>query len=190
MNNDKKIYLYSGLSIVGAIIAYVIITRKKPLLNDASEGSGEKDPETNISVSTTGEVVEQAQVVIPKSLSDILNKTTAQSTALLINKPIYTKLDNVKVRNSNYVNNGIIDNIMSTISSSGFLLGNVIQVVEDKGKLKNNEGRVYRWFKIKPAQITLDEMNKNKSFLTHVFLPNSTGREIYVREDTVKLEKK
>jgi hypothetical protein len=42
---------------------------------------------------------------------------------------------------------------------------------------------------MKPAQITLDEMNRNKGFLTHVFKPNTTGKEIYVREDTVKLEK-
>ena len=107
----------------------------------------------------------------------------------MINKPIYTKLDNVKVRNSNYVNNGLIDNVMSTITNRGLLLGNIIQVVEDKGKLKNNDGRVFKWFRIKPAQVTLDEMNRNKSFFTHVFLPESTGKQIFVREDTIKLEK-
>lgn len=189
MNSDKKLYLYSGLAIVGAIIAYVVITKKKPLSDNSNEGTGVPDAETNIAVSTTGEVLDQEQVVIPMTLSEILKKTTAEATTLLINKPIYTKLDNVKVRNSNYVNNGLIDNVMSTITNRGLLLGNVIQVVEDKGKLKNNDGRVFKWFRIKPAQVTLDEMNRNKSFFTHVFLPESTGKEIYVREDTVKLEK-
>jgi hypothetical protein len=189
MDSDKKLYLYSGLAIVGAIIAYVVITKKNPLSNNSNEGTGVPDPETNVAITTTGDVVDQEQIVVPTSLSEILKKTPAQATTALINKPIYTKLENVKVRYENYVNNGIINNVMSTITDRGFLLGNIVQVVEDKGKLKNNDGRVYKWFKIKPAQITLDEMNRNKGFFTHVFLPNSTGREIYVREDTIKLEK-
>ena len=32
-------------------------------------------------------------------------------------------------------------------------------------------------------------MNRNKSFFTHAFLPDSTGKEIFVREDALKLEK-
>jgi hypothetical protein len=63
-----------------------------------------------------------------------------------------------------------------------------MQVVEDKGKLTNSEGKVYKWFKIKPAQITLDEMNRNKAFLTRVFLPEYS-EVIFVREDTVTLDK-
>jgi hypothetical protein len=188
MNSDKKLYLYSGLAIAGAIVAYVLITKKKPLLSD-EEGSGVPDAETKVAVTTTGEVIDQNQVLIPTTLVDILKKTSAQATAKLINKPIYAKLDNVKIRRENFVNNGIINNIMSTITNRGTLLGNVIQVVDDKGKLTNPDGKVYKWFRIKPAQITLDDMNRNKNFLTHTFLPDSTGKEIYVREDTVQLEK-
>ena len=188
MNGDKKLYLYSGLAIVGAIIAYVIIT-KKNTLPTSSEGTGIPDPETTVAVTTTGEVIDQNQVDIPATLSEILKKTSAQASSVLINKPVYTKLDNVKVRSENYVNNGVITNVMSTITNRGTLLGNVIQVVDDKGKLQNLDGRVYKWFKIKPAQITLDDMNRNKSFFTHAFLPDSTGKEIFVREDTLKLEK-
>ena len=188
MNADKKLYLYSGLAIVGAIIAYVIITKKKTLPT-SGEGSGVPDPETTVAVTNTGEVIDQNQVLIPTTLAEILKKTSAEATVKLINKPIYTKLDNVKVRSENFVNNGIINNIMSTVTNRGTLLGNVIQVVDDKGKLTNPDGKVYKWFRIKPAQITLDDMNRNKDFLTHTFLPDSTGKEIFVREDTVKLEK-
>ena len=189
MEGDKKLYLYSGLAIVGAIIAYAIITKKKPLLdNSSSEGTGTPDPPSTIAITTTGEVVDQAQVAIPVTLADILKKTSAEATVALINKPVYTKLDDVKVRSSNYVNNGLFDNIMSTITNRKSLVGNVIQIVDDKGSLKNSDGRVYKWFRVKPAQVTLDEMNRNKSFLTHTFLPETTG-EIYVREDTVQLEK-
>jgi len=186
MNSDKKLYLYTGLAIVGAIIAYAIITKKKPL-PDSSEGAGIPDPETNVAVTTTGEVIDVEQVIIPATLTEILKKTSAQATVALINKPVYTKLDNVKVRYEPYVNNGFFNNIMSTITNKGTLLGNVKQVVDDSGKLTNPDGRVYKWFKIKPAKITLDVMNRNKDFLTHVFLPDSTGKQIYVREDTLKL---
>lgn len=189
MNGDKKLYLYSGLAIALAVVAYIVITKKKPLSNSSNEGKENTDEETAVAVTTTGEVVQQEQVAIPETLSKILNKTSAEATKLLINKPIYTKLDEVKVRYENFVNNGVFNNVMSTITNKGTLLGNVIQVVEDKGKLANADGRVLKWFKVKPASITLDEMNRNKSFLTHKFLPESTGKVIYVREDTVKLEK-
>jgi hypothetical protein len=187
MNSDKKLYLYSGLAIVGALVAYVLITKKKPL-SSSSEGTGTPDPETTVAVTTTGDVIDKNQVVIPTALAEILKKTSAQATVALINKPVYTKLDSVKVRNSNFVNNGFINNIMSTITNKGTLLGNVIQVVDDKGKLMNPEGKVYKWFKIKPAQITLDDMNRNKDFLTRNFLPEYK-EVIFVREDTIKLEK-
>ena len=185
MNSDKKLYLYSGLAIVGALVAYVIITKKKPPVS--SEGTGTPEPET-VAVTTTGEVVDANQVIIPTTLAEILKKTSAEATVALINKPVYTKLDNVKVRSDRFVNNGIINNIMSTITNKGTLLGNVMQVVEDKGKLTNPEGKVYKWFKIKPAQITLDDMNRNKDFLTRRFLPEYS-EVIFVREDTVTLDK-
>jgi hypothetical protein len=188
MNSDKKLYLYSGLSILGAIILYAIITKKKAL-TPLLEGSGSAEPEGTVAVTSTGEVIDQAQVNIPANLAKILNKTSAEATIELINKPVYTKLDDVKVRNDRFVNNGIINNILSKITNRGTLLGNVIQVVDDKGKLLNPQGKVYKWFKIKPAQITLDDMNRNKDFLTHTFLANSTGKEIFVREDAIKLEK-
>jgi hypothetical protein len=189
MNADKKLYLYSGLAIAGAIAVYLVITHKKPATSISSEGSGTPNPEDAVATTTTGDVVDQEQVIIPESLVNILNGTSAQATVALVNKPVRTKLDDVKVRDSNYVNNGLISNVMSTITNRDTLLGNVIQIVDDKGLLKNNDGRVLKWFRIKPAQITLDEMNRNKSFFTHKFLPDSSGKEIYVREDVVKLSK-
>jgi hypothetical protein len=186
--SDKKLYLYSGLAIVTAVVAYLIITNKKPLENASSEGTGLPDESGTIATTTTGEIVDQSQVVIPTTLLDVLKKTTAEANAVLINKPVYTKLDNVKVRNENYVNNGILNNVMSTITNRGTLLGTVIQIKDDKGKLVNSDGRVYKWFRIKPSQIAFDDMNRNKNFLTRTFSPEYT-KEIYVREDTVKLEK-
>jgi hypothetical protein len=183
MNSNKKLYLYSGLAIALAVVTYVVITKKKPLLITSDENSQDDGLET-----PTGDTITSQQAQIPSDLSNILNKSSKEATNILKGKPIYTKLDNVVVRRENYVNNGFFNNIMSKINDSGFLLGTIIEVKEDKGLLKNFDGRIYKWFRIKPNQATLNEMNKNKDFLTSKFLPNSTGREIYVREDALKLK--
>jgi len=188
MNNDKKLYLYSGLAIVGALISYVAIVYVRKTPNNLDNAAEIKDAETTVSVTSTGEVIDKAQSTVPLSLIEILKKTSAQATTSLINKPIYTKLDDVKVRYSNYVNNGFISNIASSLTNTGTLIGNVVQVVEDKGKLKNNDGRIYKWFKIKPSIVAIEDMNRNKSFLTHVFSAN-LPIPFFVREDTIKLEK-
>lgn len=187
MNSNKKLYLYSGLAIVTSLVLYAIITRKKAEKSSPNQEGVPQNDDSDAIVTTTGDVVSSSQVVIPKTLLQILKGTSAQATALLKNKPIFTKIDNVKIRRENYVNNGFLNNVMSEVTNSGFYLGNVIEVVNDKGNLKNAEGRFYKWFKIKPTQETLDEMNRNKDFLTSKFLPDFT-KAIYVREDVVKLQ--
>jgi F0F1-type ATP synthase delta subunit len=180
MNSDKKLYLYSGLAIALSVVAYVVITKSK---------KANTDPTTNVKPdvkTTTGDIISNEQSVIDSSLQEILNKSLSEANATLQGKPIFTKLDNVQVRNGNYVNNGIVNNIMSSISNKETLLGNVIAVVEDKGRLTNISGKVFRWLKIQPAQVTLDDMNKNKAFLTRNFLPEYK-EVIFVREDVIKL---
>jgi hypothetical protein len=173
MNANKKLYLYSGLAIALAVVSYIVITNKKNLVDSGVNTS--TDEEGNVVVTPTGEIIDEEQAIIPDTLREILKKDSAKATVDLINKPIYTKIDGVKVRYENFVNNGIINNIMSTITNTGTLLGNIIEVKDDKGKLKNSDGRVLKWFRIKPSKIALEDMNRNKGFLTHVFLPESTA---------------
>jgi len=180
MNSDKKLYLYSGLAIALSVVAYVVITKNK---KGGTSASNTVKPDVK---TTTGDMISNEQSVIDSSLQEILNKTVSEANTTLQGKPVFTKLDNVQVRNSNFVNNGIVNNVMSSISNKGTLLGNVIAVVEDKGKLTNINGKVFKWLKIQPAQVTLDDMNKNKDFLTRRFLPEFK-EVIFVREDVVKL---
>jgi hypothetical protein len=180
MTKDKKLYLYSGIAIAFAVVAYVFITKKK------KGGNGTTDIAKPDVKTTTGDIISNEQSVIDLSLQEILNKSLLEANAILKSKPVFTKLDNVQVRNDSFVNNGIVNNIMSSISNKGTLLGNVIAVVEDKGRLTNTSGKVFRWLKIQPAQITLDDMNRNKDFLTRKFLPEYK-EVIFVREDVVKL---
>jgi hypothetical protein len=180
MTSNKKLYLYSGLAIALSLVAYVVITKNKKSKTDPTS-----DVKPDVTT-TTGDVISNEQVVIDLSLQEILNKSLSEVNTTLKGKPVYTKIDNVQVRNDSYVNNGIVNNIMSTISNKGTLLGNVIAVVEDKGRLTNTSGKVFKWLKINPAQVTLNDMNKNKSLLTRKFLPEYK-EVIYVREDVIKL---
>lgn len=183
MNSNKKLYLYSGLAIALAVGVYAVITKKKLLPTTSNQ-----DLQDSGVVTSTGNTITKEQAEIPSDLLEILKKTSKEATTTLNGKPIYTKLPNVLVRRDNYVNNGFFNNVMSKITDSSFLLGNVIEVKEDKGLIKNADGRIYKWFRIKPNQATLNEMNENKDFLTSNFLPNTTGKEIYVREDALKLK--
>ena len=181
MNSNRKMYLYSGLAIAVSVVAYFVITKgKKP------PPDHKKDVLPDVTTQT-GDVITAEQAMIDAELKEMLNKTISEVNATLINKPVFTKLDNVKVRSSNFVNNGIVNNVMSSISNKGTLLGNIVAVFEDKGKLTNNDGKIFKWFKIKPAQVTLDDMNRNKDFLTRKFLPEYKEL-IYVREDVIKLK--
>ena len=68
-------------------------------------------------------------------------------------KKIYTKLDNINPRLSNYVNNGWFANntLGGRITQQGTLIGIVTDVVNDKGLLKNSGGAIYKWIKVKPS---------------------------------------
>jgi hypothetical protein len=192
MENNKKLYIYSGIAIAGAIVVYLLLTNKKPngeVVKSNEEETPQEDVEETV-VTDTGDEIDTDQVEIPKTLKDILDKSVTDANKLLVNKPIYTKLKDVIVRNENYVNNGIINNIESSITNIGTFLGKVTQVVEDKGKMKNLNGRVYKWLKIKLSDEAITDLNNNRSFLSRN-LTKATAPffSFYVREDTIKLER-
>lgn len=192
MENNKKLYIYSGIAIASAIVVYFLLTNKKNK-NKEVKSTDEQDLVVDVDdtvVTDTGDTIDIDQVEIPKTLSDILNKSVFEANKLLLNKSIYTKLNDVIVRQENYVNNGIINNIESSITNSGFFLGNVTQVVEDKGKMKNLNGRIYKWLKVKLSDIAITELNKNRPFLSRKLTKEIAPLfSFYVREDTIKLEK-
>jgi hypothetical protein len=188
MNADKKLYLYSGLAIVGAIIAYVVITKKKPLPTTPNEEIEETEEENeDVVVTPSGDEITLEQANIDSNLTEILKLPLAQIKLKMLNKKVYTKLDNVNPRTQPFVNNGVINNTYGgKIADKNSYIGIVKDVVQDSGKLKNPQGNVYKWFKVSGSKEAIDSINKTKNLWN---IPLNYGITFYVREDTIKLEK-
>ena len=183
MNSDKKLYLYSGLAIALSVVAYVVITEKKKLKSDPSK---DNNSDNNLDVTTsTGDIITVEQAMIDKNLQEILNTPISNAKLKLLNKSIYTKLDNVTPRTTPNVNNGVINNSYGgKIVDKNTKIGIVKDIVEDSGKLKNLQGNVYKWFKVLASKEAIDSINNTKSFW-NTSLGN--GTTFYVREDVIKL---
>ena len=179
---NKKMYLYSGLAITLSVVAYVIITKKKKLNNEFVQKVSNPD-------STTGTTeISAEQYSIDPILAEILESKLAVAKAKLLNKKVYSKIDNVNPRTQNFVNNGSIANntLGGKISSKGTLIGTVLDVVEDNGKTKNPKGNIYKWLLIKPSPEAVKSINDSQSWWN---VPITTKSTFYIREDVISLTK-
>ena len=185
MNADKKLYLYSGLAILGAVVAYYVITNKKKLDSDPTNTTNTNEEDVT---TTTGDIITPEQAVIDPTIAEIIKLPLVQTKAKLLGKKIYTKLDNINPRTSNYVNNGwLVNNTLGgRITQQGTLIGTVTDVVNDKGSLKNNSGAIYKWVKVKASADAIKQIKDDCSLLNCRFTYPS---EMFVREDVIKLEK-
>jgi hypothetical protein len=186
MNGDKKLYLYSGLAIALAVVAYIVITKKKPLPKPSNEETEEtEDEKDDVVVTETGDEITTEQATIDPALSDILKLPITQTKLKMLNKKVYTKLDKVNPRTQPFVNNGYINNTYGgEIEYKNTYVGTVKDVVEDSGKLKNPQGNVYKWFKVLGSKEAIDSINKTQSWWN---VPLKQGIIFHVREDTIKL---
>lgn len=171
----NKILLFSGIAIAVSAAAYLALS-KKPTPKKP-EG-----PEPRIDES--GEEVSSEQQKIPSNLAEILKLKPDVVYGTLKNKPIKTKLADVKARLEPYVNNGFFDNIVGTISKSGTIIGNITGVVEDTQGASNSQGRIYKWFRVdSPTPDAVKQMEDSSSFLKSY----NKNRIIFLREDTITL---
>jgi len=180
MNNDKKLYLYSALAITISVVAYVFIT-KKGKASAKVEEVVLPDVETK-----TGDVISNEQLVIEKSLQDILKLPLSQVKSQMLGLNIYTKVENVNPRQSPYVNNGwfVNNSVGGKITQKGTLIGKVTDVVNDIGLLRNNNGAIYKWFKVQPSPDAVKQIKEDSNILLGVTKTDS----FYVREDVIKLK--
>ena len=182
MNGDKKLYLYSGLAIALAVVAYVVITKKKPLLNTADATVEGEEAEEEIVVTPSGDTITPEQAIIDPALSDILKLPLAQIKLKMLNQKVYTKLDNVNPRQSPYVNNGwfVNNGVGGKITQKGTYAGIVSDVAQDKGSMANSQGKVYIWFKIKPSAEAVRQIKED----ANIFLGAKTDT-FWLREDVI-----
>jgi hypothetical protein len=194
MTTDKKIYLYSAIAIASGLGIYFYNQKKKNKLDATGEGTAPEEETTNENngntshdvTTPTGDTISQNQVAIPTDLAQLLTKSSAQLTKDLKGKPVYAKLDNVKIRTQNFVNNGVINNLDGNLTKAGIWIGNIDKVEDDKGAMTNPSGKVYKWFYVLFSQIAIDDLNKSIGW----YLPSKkAGFKGWVREDAIKLSK-
>jgi len=187
MNSNQKLYLYSGLAIAFSVVVYIVITQKKKVKSDPSkEDNTEDNTEGNTDVTTsTGDTITVEQAVIEPILAEMLKLPLAQAKTKLVNKTIYTKVDEVNPRGQPFVNNGVINNTYGgKIVNKNTKIGVVKNVVEDSGKLTNPQGNVYKWLAVISSQEAVDSINKTQNFWNRSL---NSGDVFYVREDVIKL---
>jgi len=175
-------YLYSGLAIALSVVAYVLITKKKKLNNEFVQKVEAPD-----GGNTTTDISADQYLIDPK-LAEILDSKLSVAKSKLLNKQVFSKIDNVNPRTQSFVNNGTIANntLGGKITSKGTLIGTVTDVVEDTGKVKNPKGNVYKWILINPSAEAVKSINDSESWWN---VPITTKNSFYVREDVISLTK-
>ena len=79
---------------------------------------------------------------------------------------------------------GVFNNTFGgKITNKDTFIGNVKDVVEDTGKMKNLDGRVYKWFKLLASAEAIKSINDTMSWYNR---PLINGSHFFVREDVVK----
>ena len=185
MKGDKRLYLYSGLAILGAIVAYSIITKKKPT---SVTNSAEEEPvEEETIITPTGDEITVEQAVLEPELQTLLNLPIEQLKLKTLNKKVYTKLDNVNPRQTPYVNNGwfVNNSVGGKITNKGTLAGIVMDVKNDSGSMASPSGRVYKWFKVKPSVEALNQIKEDSNILI-----GYKTDPFWLREDVITLNSK
>lgn len=179
MDKNKKLYLYSGLAIALSVVAYSVITRKRKLDKDPSIS-----PKADVTTST-GSVLSAEQAILDNTLAQILLLPLSQIKSKLVGSNVYSKVDDVNPRQTPNVNNGWLVNngVGGRITQKDTFIGKITDVVEDSGSLKNNFGKIYKWFKINPSAEAIKQIKNDSNLLI-----GTKTDSFYVREDVVKLK--
>jgi hypothetical protein len=158
MKKNTQIILYSALAVV--TIAGIVLLVRKPKDDDKSEG---KDAE-----------VEKAD----QKVGDVKLEEALKGNKLVKGVQVYTKVDNVNVRDSKAVDNSFPTNLYGVIAKKGTLLGTVtrIETMPDG----------FTWIGVRLTTEAYNEIQDGKSFLTRDLI-KTVPAEKYVRQDVVKL---
>lgn len=177
MKTDKalKITFYALLGL-GAILGASLLLKGK----DDGKGEGEDNPEIDADIENEEVISEEQKKVPPKVVAAAKDKKLAKGIK------VYTKIPNIKGRSQNFVNNGLINNIVWEGEQAGEYLGVVSTTAPDRGGMKDSEGKVYTWFKISLDSKAWNRHNETKNFLTKQIAMTPSNSWAWFREDTLK----
>lgn len=173
----KKQYLiYGGIGLAVLLALYLATKKEEQTEVETSEESTDVQQ---------GSDKTEKQIKLDPSLAQILSQPNWAS--VMTNKNVYTKVSDAKLRNNEFVNDGMISNLYGTIYKEGTLVGSVVGGFLDTGGAINpiTKSR-YKWFKVKLTDAVYKEIQKQKNFLTKdVFKPANVYK--FIREDVIKL---
>lgn len=175
MKTDKflKITLYSLLGL-GAILGASLLLKGKGDDDKGDEENKEAD------VEDPDAITEEQKKVPPKIQSAAANKSVANGMR------VFAKLNAIKGRSQNYVNNGYINNIIWEGDNAGEYLGTVTTTAKDRENSADDKGKIYTWFKVTLDRKAWDRYNNTKSFLTKQTAYTAGNNWAWFREDTLK----
>jgi hypothetical protein len=158
MKKNTQIILYSLLGVATIVGVYFLVKKPK---DDTDTNVDDKKPEVD------------EQKVPDKNLEELLG-----SNSLKKGTKIFTKVDNVKVRDSRAVDNAFPTNIYGEVVKKGTLLGNVTSTK------KMADG--FTWIGVRLTNEAYNEIQDGKSFITRDLI-KQVPAEKFVREDVVKV---
>lgn len=175
---NKKYLIYGGIGVVVLIaVYYATKSPAQPITDEASTSEG--DPET-------GKDKTKEQITIDPKLASITQEKNWVKN--IKGKNIYSKLDNVKLRKTEVVNDGVINNLYGTVDKSGTLIGVAVSAYLDKGKATNPITKApYNWIQIKLADSVYKDIQKNQRNFATRDLFKAPNVYVFVREDVIKL---
>lgn len=156
--NKTLIYGTLGIIALGGLIYLLSSNKGESVEEEPKEGEEADDQKT------TDPNVEKAK--------DPSGKLTS-----LVGKTIFTKVEDVNVRDTAQVNNGIINNIYGVLPSRDIEIGQVTSVVKKGDK---------NWLGVKLSKKAYDIIQSQKSIITRDIWTNIPPLK-WVREDVIKL---
>jgi hypothetical protein len=176
---NKKYLIYGSIGVVVLIALYYATKSPNKPITDEENVESEGDP------TTSKDKTKEQTTLDPKLASITQEKNWVKN---IKGKNIYSKLDNVKLRKNEYVNDGIINNLYGTVDNNGTLLGVAVGAYLDRGKATNPVTKApYNWLQIKLADSVYNDIQKNQRNFATRDLFKAPNIYVFVREDVIKL---
>jgi hypothetical protein len=175
---NKKYLIYGAVGVVVLIaVYYATKTPDSPTTDEGTPSEGEP-------TSSTDKTKEQI-TIDPKLASITQQKNWVKS---LLGKSVYSKLDNVKLRKTEVVNDGLVNNLYGMVDKRDTLLGVVKGAYLDKGGATNPATKkTFNWLQIKLDDAVYNDIQKNQKNFATRDLFKAPNVYVFVREDVIKL---